>query len=344
MMNSHKLRHSALAEDRSLFATWLTSFVSLALQLTIALLIAVICLSLTARAQELTPAERNAGQAQSANYKVPAQAVTGGGGSAKSKSFEAVTAISQQAATGLLKSPKFQLELGVVTSDDINSHQPTIVSAATYRAPVAPGSIGAVFGVRLVLSDAIASSLPLPPDLAGTTVRVNGRLSRLFYVGDDAPAGYGQINFLIPPETEPGMAEVAITAADGMTSLTRVQVAPVAPGLFTTDATGSGEAAALVTPDGIRYFTAPFEVTSEGKPNYLVLFGTGIRNFSRADRVQVTIDDVAAQVVYVGPHGSLIGVDQINVIIPQQLRSTGAVNVNLVVDGIPASAVQIRIR
>jgi uncharacterized protein (TIGR03437 family) len=344
IINSHKLHTSALAEDRSLFLNWLVNLLRLALQLSAALLLAVCLLYLTARAQEQPAHERNAGQAQSATYRVATQAVTGGGGAAKSKSYQTITAIAQQAAAGLVKGSQFQLELGVLTSDDTSGNQPTIVSAATYKAPVAPGSIAVAFGVRLATADAAAAMLPLPLTLAGTTVRVNGRPSRLFYVGDDAPAGYGQVNFLIPPETETGMAEVVITAADGLISLAHVQVAPVAPGLFTADATGSGEAAALATPDGIRYFTAPFDLTVEGNPNYLILFGTGIRNVSRPDRVQVTIDDVPAQVVYAGAHSTLVGLDQINVIIPQQLRSRGAVNVTLVVEGIPASTVQVRLR
>jgi uncharacterized protein (TIGR03437 family) len=344
MINSHKLHNSALPEDRSLFSTWLLNFASLALQLAIALLLAVICLNLTTKAQEASPAERSAGQAQSVNYKVVTQSVNGGGGTAKSPGFEAVTAIAQQAAIGLLRSQHFQLELGVLTSDDININQPTIVSAATFTAPVAPGSIAAAFGVHLAMADAAAVSLPLPLNLAGTTVKVNGRPGQLFYVGDDAPAGYGQINFLIPPETEAGMAEVTITAADGTASTARVQVVPVAPGLFTSDSTGSGEAAALATPDGIRYFTAPFDVTTDGRPNYLVLFGTGIRNVRSTDLVQVTIDDVPAKVIYAGPQGTLIGLDQINIIIPQQLRGRGSVKITFVVDGIQAGPVQVRIK
>lgn len=343
MTNSQRLHSLSLPESRSLFSAWLNSFVSLALQLAFVLLLAFICLSLTATAQEISNAERNAGQARSENYKVATQAVTGGGGTAKSTSFTATTAISQQAAIGFLKSQSFQLESGVLTSDDINSNQPTVVSAATYTAPVAPGSIAAAFGVQLATADAAALTLPLPLALAGTSVKVNGRPCELFYVGDDVPAGYGQVNFLVPPETEPGMAEVEIIAANGLRSLTRVQIASVAPGLFTANASGTGEAAALATPDGIRYFTTPYDVTVDGQPNYLVLFGTGIRNVSSPDQVQIKFNDEIGQIVYVGPHGSLIGLDQINVIIPQQLRGKGTVNVILVVDGVPANTVQIQV-
>lgn len=329
-------------DHRSPFASWLLNFATLALQLALALLLIAVCLNLTAHGQNLTPAELYAGQAQSANYRIATQSVNGGGGVAKSAGFESAVVISQQAAAGLLKSQSFQLELGLLTSDD--PKDPIIVSAASYKSPVAPGSIAVVFGTHLATADAAAANLPLPLALAGTTVMVNGRASQLFYVGDDVPQGYGQVNFFIPPETEEGVAEVVITAADGSRSTGHVVVARVAPGLFTADSSGSGEAAALATPDGLRYFSPPFDVTIDGRPNFLVLFGTGFRNTVNLSRVQVTIDDVPTQVAYAGPQGVLVGLDQINVIIPPQLRGKGLVNLKLVVDGVEANAVQIRIK
>jgi uncharacterized protein (TIGR03437 family) len=326
------------------FASWLFDFASLALKLAAALLLIALCFNLTARGQELTPAERHAGQAQSANYRVATQSVNGGGGVAKSPGYENILAISQQAPAGLLKSLSFQLELGVLTSDDLNSNPLVIVSAASYTAPIAPGSIATAFGTRLASTDAAAISLPLPTELAGSTVTVNGRASRLFYIGDDAPLGYGQANFHVPEETEEGLAEVVITAADGTRSVGRVQIARVAPGLFTFAADGQGEAAALATADGVNYVLPPFEATVNGQPNFLILFGTGIRRGSHLSRVEVTIDDVPAQVTYAGAQGVFVGLDQINVIIPPQLRGRGLVNLRLAVDGISANLVQIKIR
>jgi len=330
-------------DDRSPFASWLFDVTTLALKLGWILLLAAICFNLTARAQSPAPAEQNAGQAQSASYRISAQSINSGGGLSKSDHFQNILVISQSAAIGLLKGQAVQLELGLLTSDEFNSIQPTVVSAASYRAPVAPGSIAVAFGTRLAASDAAAATLPLPTNLAGTKVTVNGRPSQLFYVGDDAPQGYGQVNFYVPEETEPGQAEVLITAADGTISATQVQVARTAPGIFSADSTGSGEAAALATPDGLRYFTAPFDVTVDGRPNYLILFGTGFR-LTTHDRVQVLFDDAPAQVAFAGAQGALVGLDQINVIIPQQLRGKGLVNVRVVVDGVEANTVQVRIK
>jgi uncharacterized protein (TIGR03437 family) len=333
-------------DHRSLLASWLLEFASLSIKLGAALLLILLCLSLTARAQSVQSAERNAGQAQSANYRVSTQSVNGGSGVAKSSGFENVVVISQPAAIGLLRSQGFQMELGVLTSEELaaSSRELTIVSAASYTAPIAPGSIASAFGTRLASEDASALTLPLPVNLAGSTVTVNGRPSEMFYISDDAPLGYGQVNFYVPEETEEGLAEVVVMAADGTRSVGRVQVGRIAPGLFTVSSSGAGEAAALATSDGVNYLPPPFDAEVDGKPYYLILFGTGFRHRTDLNQVQITIDDLPARVEYAGAQGSFIGLDQINVIIPPQLRGKGLVNLKLVVDGITANVVQVRIK
>lgn len=63
--------------------------------------------------------------------------------------------------------------------------QVAVVSAASYTSALAPDSIAAAFGSRLATRVEVASSLPLPTNLAGTTVRVNGQLAQLFFVSRD---------------------------------------------------------------------------------------------------------------------------------------------------------------
>src|SRR5262245_31340350 len=92
------------------------------------------------------------------------------------------------------------------------------VSAASYAPAVAPGSIAAAFGSRLATRVDAASSTPLPTSIAGTTVRVNGELARLFYVSPD------QVNYLIPPGTPPGVASVVVTSGDGTVSTGGAQI------------------------------------------------------------------------------------------------------------------------
>lgn len=335
-------------DRRSLFASWLLDFASLSLKLAAALALILLCLSLTAHAQSVQSGERNAGQAQSSKYRVSTQSVNGGSGVSKSSSFENIVVISQQAATGLLFGRGFQMELGVLTSEDLTVNQQdrnlVVVSAASFSPLIAPGSIATAFGTHLASADAAAAVLPLPINLSGSSVMVNGRLSQMFYISDDAPLGYGQVNFFVPEDTEEGLAQVVVTAADGTRSVGQIQVGRVAPALFTTTSDGAGEPAALATSDGALYLSAPFDAEVGGKPNYLVLFGTGFRNRTDISNVQITIDDIPAQVAYAGTQGGFIGLDQINVIIPPQVRRNGRVNLKLVVDGIVANVVQIRIK
>src|SRR5437868_1054331 len=97
----------------------------------------------------------------------------------------------QSAGRGSLAAPMPQDSPKVVT-----------VSAASYATVVSPESIVAAFGVGLATEIKVASTIPLPTTLAGTTVRVNGEAALLFFVSPQ------QINYLIPAGTPPGTAAV----------------------------------------------------------------------------------------------------------------------------------------
>jgi hypothetical protein len=67
-----------------------------------------------------------------------------------------------------------------------------IVEAASYSAPVAPGSLVTIFGNNLASSEITARSIPLPAVLGGTSVLVNGMSAPLLYVSPN------QINLQFP--------------------------------------------------------------------------------------------------------------------------------------------------
>ena len=71
-----------------------------------------------------------------------------------------------------------------------------VVNAASYAQPIAPRSVVAVFGTNLASAEAAASGTPLPTDLAGTSVTVNGTKAPLFSVSPS------QINMQIPYSLE----------------------------------------------------------------------------------------------------------------------------------------------
>jgi uncharacterized protein (TIGR03437 family) len=77
--------------------------------------------------------------------------------------------------------------------------------------PVSPGDIVALFGEQLSFAGSSgASSVPLPTQLGGATVLVNGRSAPLYSVSESQGQGYDQIDLQIPLETAVGTAQVQV--------------------------------------------------------------------------------------------------------------------------------------
>jgi uncharacterized protein (TIGR03437 family) len=206
----------------------------------------------------------------------------------------------------------------------------------------------------------VASNLPLPTTLAGTTVRVRDsagteRLAPLFFV---APT---QINLQIPPGTVAGQATITVTSGDGTVSGGVANIAAVAPGFFTANASGQGVAAATVLrvkADGTqvfepvarfdaaqnRFVVAPIDLGPEGDQVFLILFGTGFRQRSALLAVSLSIGGVSAEVLYAGAQGDFVGLDQVNARLPRSLIGRGEVELALTVDSREANRVGISVK
>ncbi|MBI3667218.1 MAG: SBBP repeat-containing protein [Acidobacteria bacterium] len=237
----------------------------------------------------------------------------------------------------------------------------TSVSAASFLGPaLAAESIASAFGEGLATETRLADKLPLPTTLAGTTVKITDsagkeRLAPLFY------ASPGQINFLIPAGTASGTARVIVTSGTGATVNGTVQIEPVAPGLFAANASGQGVAAAAaarVSATGaqspvtvVRYdaslgknVAVPIDLGPATDQVILILYGTGIRFRIALSAVSARIGGDASDVLFAGPQGAFVGLDQVNVHLPRTLIGRGDVDVALVVDGKQANTVTINIR
>jgi uncharacterized protein (TIGR03437 family) len=235
------------------------------------------------------------------------------------------------------------------------------VSAASFLgAELTPESIVAAFGTMLATATQIATTTPLPTTLAGTTVKVRDSigfeaLAQLFFV---APT---QINYLMPAGMANGPATVTATSGDGRISAGIVQIASVAPSLFSSNASGQGVAAGValrVKPDGAqifepiarfdstlnRFVPAPIDLDPETDQMFLILFGGGFRNRSSLSAVSCTIGGTNVEVLYAGPQGDLIGVDQANLRLHYSLKGRGEVDVVLTVDSKIANTVRIAIK
>jgi uncharacterized protein (TIGR03437 family) len=222
---------------------------------------------------------------------------------------------------------------------------------------LAAEQIVAAFGSALATTTEVAEDLPLPTEIAGTTVRVRdsqgeSRLSPLFFV---APA---QVNYQIPPGTAAGAATVTITSGEGAVSIGNVTIATVVPGLFSANANGQGVAAATVlrvTAEGEqifepvatfdttlnRFVPAPIDLGPEGDQVFLILFGTGFRAVSGLPAVTAKIGGEEVEVLFSGAQGGFVGLDQANVRIPRSLTGRGEVDVEMTFDSKNTNIVRI---
>ena len=232
------------------------------------------------------------------------------------------------------------------------------VSAASFDgAMLAPESIVSAFGVNLATATQSANIAPLPTTLAGTSVRIKDslnteRLAPLFYVSP------GQLNYLIPAGTSPGAAMVTVSSSDGSTATGTIQIANVAPSIFTANSSGNGVPAAAVLrvrANGSqviepvaewnaalsRFVATPIDLGGENDQLYLLLFATGLRNRSSLTGVAVSFGGISGQVQYAGQQGDFVGVDQINVLLPRTLVGRGEVDLTLTADGKAANTVRL---
>ena len=234
---------------------------------------------------------------------------------------------------------------------------PLIISAANYGATaVAPESLVTANGLGFAAAVAGSTTLPLPPVFGGTSVSIVDSANKSFA----APLLYvspTQVNFLMPTGVASGTAQVTVTAADGTKSTGTVQIAPVAPGIFTLNNAGLAAAYVVrVAADGTQAAQNVYSVNSAGAivanpismgastdRVYLVLFGTGLQAASTSG-VTATVAGGKATVLFAGPGGGFAGLDQVNLLLPSSLAGKGNVNIQISASGIPANPVQVTIQ
>ena len=195
---------------------------------------------------------------------------------------------------------------------------------------VAPDSIAVATGGALANSTQQAQKLSngtFPTNVAGTTVTVNGRAAQIFFVSP------GQINFLVPPQTEIGAAEVVVTNPENFSSRGNVPTLLSAPGVFTTSGDGLGPGV-ILNSDTLQ--EGPFD-PSKGDLR-LTIFATGARS-ALQNSVVVGGRVVNVETVIASP--DMPGLDEVHVVVPRDLRGAGAVDLSLQCDGRGANPVSV---
>ena len=237
--------------------------------------------------------------------------------------------------------------------------QPVVtVSAANFsRDTLAIEGIVAAFGANLATRTDIATSIPLPTTLAGTSVKltdVNGveYPAPLFFVSPT------QVNYQIPPGVAPGAVTVTITSGDNTVSFGIERARNVAPALFTANTTGRGvptgfgvrvsngaqTAFTISQTTGTTTEALPIDLGAANDQVVLVLFGTGLRRRPTLSGVDVTIGGVRVPAEYAGEVAGLVGLDQLNFTVPRSLAGRGLVDVVVSAAGAASNTVQVRIK
>jgi uncharacterized protein (TIGR03437 family) len=235
----------------------------------------------------------------------------------------------------------------------------SVHSAAASSLAVAPESIASVFGPNLASITEKAGALPLPTSLGGITLAVRDaaggeRAASLIYVSP------GQINFVVPAGTAPGLAAFTIASSGAAPVSVTGTVQNVAPTLFSMSGNGMGVAAAtairtqaanLLLQSPVPVFqcnasacvSTPIDLGVD-TPVYLTLYGTGIRNRSSLSNVTVTINGVNVPVLYAGPQPDFVGLDQLNVPLTLNLRGSGEAKILVTVEGQISNTVTVNVK
>jgi uncharacterized protein (TIGR03437 family) len=228
-------------------------------------------------------------------------------------------------------------------------------AASNLPGAISPGEIVALYGVGIgpaqLVTAAPGSNGYYGTQLANTSVSFNGIPAPMIYTWAT------QVAAIVPYGITGTTAQVTVTYQGQTSAAASVSIAPSAPGVFSLDSTGQGQAAAI-NQDGIT-------VNGAASPakigDYISLYATGEGQTTPTGLdgkpasapypkpnlpVTVTIGGQNAPVQYAGgAPGMVAGLMQVNVQIPAGIQTGNAVPVVLRVgDAFSQSGVTIALR
>jgi uncharacterized protein (TIGR03437 family) len=246
---------------------------------------------------------------------------------------------------GMLLGP-LQVLLNTTAIAEVTSAQ-NAASLSTTE-PLTPGSLASIFGSGFTAAGvaAEAGTIPLPLSLGQVSVTVGGFPAPLLYVSTK------QINFQVPWEVTGNTADIVVNANGTMLPPFHAALGEVSPGIFTTQY-GSGQAIAI-NADGSLAGPAgsipglALHPASAGDVLLILATGLGAVSPQIADGANsadarrdttampsVMIGGQSSQVLFSGLSPQFVGVNQINVVVPQGV--TGVVPLQISMGGITTS-------
>jgi uncharacterized protein (TIGR03437 family) len=208
-----------------------------------------------------------------------------------------------------------------------------VVDAARQRAaPVAPGKLIVIYGAGLGPDQFVSQPNLSSTELGGTVVYFNGTPTRILY------SSATQVAAMIPDVLAGTTGQIAVAFHGELSEPFTVQVAPSAPGLFTANQSGSGQAAALNGDGTVNSAASPVKIGDS-----ITLYATGEGFVSIPDPpyltacdallhpglpVSVRIGGIQAPVQCAGRRPGE-GVMQVNVQVPDGVQPGGYVPIVL---------------
>jgi uncharacterized protein (TIGR03437 family) len=220
-----------------------------------------------------------------------------------------------------------------------------VVGGANYVPSVTAGSIASAFGFSLA-----------PASGGSLLVQANGIAAPVY------AATNSQINFQVPWELAGSQQNFLVVTVDGSTAgQVTIPVAAHAPGIFSTNASGSGQGAILIA--NTAFVAAPAGMFPGSRPvirgaDSLSIFCTGLGtvtnqpptgvaasgNSTTITQPTVTIGGVPATVSFSGLAPGFFGLYQVNVQVPPNAPTGGEVPLTLTIGGVTSNTVTIAVQ
>lgn len=220
------------------------------------------------------------------------------------------------------------------------------------NAPLAPGSLVTIFGSNLSTgAGEVASTVPLPREIAGTEVRLGDRPLPLLYVGEN------QINAQVPYDLPLNTQhQLIVRRTDALSVPGEFTVGPVQPAVFAMNQQGFGPGAIVNAETNILADTA--NPVSRGTIVTIYCTGLGVVDpavpagnvtpaapLSRTlETPVVTIGGVQAQVLFAGLSPGSAGLYQVNATVPDTVSPGDEVPVVVTMGGVSSNTTTMAVR
>jgi uncharacterized protein (TIGR03437 family) len=234
-----------------------------------------------------------------------------------------------------------------------------VLDGASFHAPVAAGSLAAVFQPNLASGLTVASSVPLPNSLGGVSMAFYGSLAAPIF-GVSA----SQANIQIPWELQ-GLttANITTTSASGSNTTFAVPLAAFAPAVFSVNQQGTGQGLVTFAGSGTLVAAAGSiagaTTHAAAKGDYITIYCVGLgpvnnqpvtgstatdASSTTVSPVSILLNGISAPAAFAGLAPGSVGIYQVNVQIPSNAPTGNTVTLAVTVGGATSNAVTIALQ